>query len=121
MKKCRVIKPGPFAGARMLNHGRSDRFRSQLIAVAPLAAELVLTAIVFDRLLVSSLENKRPAQTKLNAVIAHVLHLLLDKACAQFRREALIDLAGVGNRSFTTGARGHETEEKDPGGPVELV
>src|SRR6185503_202093 len=121
MKERRVIKPGPFAGARMLEHGRSNRLSSQPIAVAPLATQLILNAIIFDRLFVGGLENKRPAQAELNAVIAHVLDLLLDEPLAQFRREALIDLARVDNRRFTTDARGHETEEKDPGGPMKLV
>src|SRR5215218_1435212 len=105
MKKSRMIKPGPLAGAWMLDHGRSNGLCSQLIA-APLAMELILTTIVFDGLLVGGLENKRPAQSEVNAVIAHVLHLLLDKTFAQFRRQTLIDLADVNNRSFTTRARG---------------
>ena len=121
MKKNSVIEPDHFACVRMSCKCRANGPRSQAITFFPFNCDPCAATLTLHNASIGSLKNSRPGKSKTITEIPHVHDPLLFEALDDRMVEAIVDLATIGDWSFSSVLWRSHTEKEDFSRPGLLV
>src|SRR5262249_8348274 len=121
MEQMSLVEPDHLASFRVSGNRLVNLASPQLIFPQPFGFGARLPTQHLDLLPIRSLEYLLPGDVQYRPVISHVHHPLLGEALPQIRFQTLVDLATVGNGSFSAFGSGLHTSKPDLEWPVMRV